>query len=493
MITNDPEKLLERTKIRWVYVVSAIFIALNIYFILQDIYWTLLIPVIAVILYMYFYSLDKILLLTAFLTPIAINMIVPQFGWGLSLPTEPLMAGVMALFIIKIFYSGNYDRKILKHPVTISILLGLAWMFITSLTSQIPLVSFKALTSRLWFVIPFYFVGILLFRKIKNIHSFIWLYAIPLVGVIIYTTYNHYLWGFSEDSGHWVMEPFYNDHTAYGAILAFFIPIFTGFSFSKTYSKIVRFFASLVLLFLVTALILSYSRAAWVSLAFAILVYLVIVLKIKMKWILLSFGILIGSFLLFQNEIWEKLEKNKQGTSANFLEHIQSISNITTDDSNLERLNRWASALRMFQDRPIFGFGPGTYQFEYAPYQRYSEKTRISTNAGDKGNAHSEYIGPLSESGVLGMFWVLCVLVFVVRTGLRVYKRSDSKEIKMICLSVLLGLITYYFHGTMNDFLDTDKASVPFWGFIAILVALDLYYLPENNPGDEKDASVLKQ
>ena len=121
---------------------------LNVYFILQDIYWTLLIPVIAVILYMYFYSLDKILLLTAFFTPIAINMYLPQFGWGLSLPTEPLMAGVMALFIIKIFYSDNYDRKILKHPLTIAILLSLAWMFITSLTSQIPLVSFKALTCK---------------------------------------------------------------------------------------------------------------------------------------------------------------------------------------------------------------------------------------------------------------------------------------------------------------------------------------------------------
>jgi hypothetical protein len=57
----------------------------------------------------------------------------------------------------------------------------------------------------------------------------------------------------------------------------------------------------------------------------------------------------------------------------------------------------------------------------------------------------------------------------------------------MISLSVLLGLITYYFHGTMNDFLDTDKASVPFWGFIAILVALDLYYLPkEKLTGDPK-------
>ena len=366
---------------------SAMFIALNVYFMLQDIYWTLLIPVVAFILYMYFYSMDKILLLTAFFTPLAINYVLPEFGWGVSLPTEPLMAGVMALFIIKIFYSNNYDLKILKHPITIAILLSLAWMFITSLTSQIPIVSFKALTARLWFVIPFYFVGILLFRKMKNIHSFIWLYAISLVGVIFYTTYNHFLWGFSEKSGHWVMEPFYNDHTAYGAILAFFIPIFTGFSFSKTYSKTVRFFSTLVLLFLIIALILSFSRAAWVSLAFAIVVYIIIALKIKWKWILLSLGILIGMFLLFQNEIWEKLEKNKQGTSANFIEHVQSISNVTTDDSNLERLNRWASALRMFKDRPILGFGPGTYQFEYAPYQRYSEKTRISTNAGDKGYA----------------------------------------------------------------------------------------------------------
>ena len=143
---------------------------------------------------------------------------------------------------------------------------------------------------------------------------------------------------------------------------------------------------------------------------------------------------------IVSKRVWEKLEKNKQGTSANFIEHLQSISNVTTDDSNLERLNRWASAIRMFRDRPMLGFGPGTYQFEYAPYQRYSEKTRISTNAGDRGNAHSEYIGPLSESGVLGMVWVICILVFVIRTGMRVYRRSDSKEIKMISLLGFIGL-----------------------------------------------------
>ena len=42
-----------------------------------------------------------------------------------------------------------------------------------------------------------------------------------------------------------------------------------------------------------------------------------------------------------------------------------------------------------------------------------------------KGTPDSEYIGPLSESGVLGMVWVICILVFVIRTGMRVYRRAD--------------------------------------------------------------------
>jgi hypothetical protein len=46
----------------------------------------------------------------------------------------------------------------------------------------------------------------------------------------------------------------------------------------------------------------------------------------------------------------------------------------------------------------------------------------------------------------------------------------------MLSLFTLLGLISYFAHGIMNNFLDTDKASVPFWGFVAIIVALDLYH-----------------
>ena len=70
------------------------------------------------------------------------------------------------------------------------------------------------------------------------------------------------------------------------------------------------------------------------------------------------------------------------------------MSNVTTDASNLERINRWKSAIRLFQERPHLGWGPDL-SVSLCPYQNYYEKTVISTNAGDMGNAHSEYLSAL--------------------------------------------------------------------------------------------------
>jgi hypothetical protein len=41
---------------------------------------------------------------------------------------------------------------------------------------------------------------------------------------------------------------------------------------------------------------------------------------------------------------------------------------------------------------------------------------------------------------------------------------------------LFLGIFTYFVHGALNNFLDTDKASVPFWAFLAAITVLDLKY-----------------
>ena len=477
--------LIEKYRIYIVYAVSLAFIVLNCYLIIQDKYYGLLAPVLLIFLFLYIFSLDKLILLITFLTPIAINFKDPDLGVGISLPTEPLLLGVLVVFILKVFYDGGFNKKVVNHPVTIAIIINLIWLGITVLTSEIPIVSLKFMIARLWFVVPFYFIGILIFRNIRNIKLFNWLYVLPLLVVIMYTLINHAGYGFDKPSSNMVMKPFYNDHTAYGAVIALFIPFFIGFSLRKDSSKSQQLANFIVLFILILGIIFSYSRAAWISMAFALMIYCIIALKIKFRWVIAGFIILAGLFYLFSFQLMDRLERNKQDSSTNFTEHIQSMSNISSDASNLERINRWNSALRLYSERPFWGWGPGTYQFVYAPFQRSKEKTIISTNTGDMGNAHSEYIGPLSESGMLGMLTFIAIVIAATITGLRVYKRAESKEVKLISLVILLGLMSYFAHGLLNNFLDTDKASVPFWGFIGILVSLDIYHTRKKEKSTE--------
>jgi O-antigen ligase len=460
-----------------IYGFSGLFILINAILIANEQFWFMTFPLIGFLFFMYFTSLDKVLLLITFLTPLSITLSDYNAQLGLALPTEPMMVAVLILYLYKIFFEQKFDFKIIKHPVTLSVFFYLAWILITSITSEIPLVSFKFFIAKLWFIIPFYFLAIHVFKNIKNFKIFSWMYMLSLSLVIIYTTIKHSAYAFDEDIGHWIMDPFYNDHTSYGAMIAFFLPVIIGFLFDREYSNVQRLFTFFIFVILTLGLYLSYSRAAWLGLAAAIGIFIILKFKIKFKWVALSGFVLILMFFMLRTQIIMKMEKNKQDTSGKLTEHIQSMSNISTDASNLERINRWISAFRMFKDRPFFGFGPGTYQFCYAPFQYSYEKTIISTNAGNKGNAHSEYIGPLAETGILGFLSVLAISISTFLTGYKVYRRTNDKKIKLLSLLAFLSLSTYYVHGFLNNFLDTDKASVPFWGFIAMIVALDIFHL----------------
>lgn len=468
--------MVEKAKIIWVYAITALFLIINFYLVLEkDFYWLFLLPVVLIVFYYYLVSLDKIILLITFLTPLAVNISDLEMGLGISLPTEPLMFAVVVLFLANLIFNKKYERQIGQHPVSYIIYLSLFWMFLTTLTSELPVVSLKYLLARIWFVVPFYFIAAMVFRDMKNIKRFYWLYISGLLIVIIYTLIQHASYGFEEEAGHWVMSPFYNDHTAYGAALAIFFPVVVGFLFYPGLSKTLKVINVFILAIFTIAVIFSYGRAAWISIVVSFVVFMIVMMRIKFYWLVITGAILLGIFFSFQHQILDRLEKNKQDSSANFIEHVQSIANISSDASNLERINRWQAAIRLFTDRPVFGWGPGTYQFVYSPYQRSKEKTIISTNLGDQGNAHSEYLGPLAEMGLIGMLIVLLLFSVIIYTGLKVYK-NGNKEVKFLSLMSTLGLITYISHGFLNNFLDTDKLSVPFWGFVAIIVALDVYH-----------------
>ncbi|MBE7442920.1 MAG: O-antigen ligase family protein [Flavobacteriales bacterium] len=468
--------MLKALKPYYIYLFSFLFIAANSYLIIHDFYFFALVPFALALVFMTFFHLDKLMWFIVFATPLSLNLEELELGGiGMYLPTEPLMFGVMILFFLKLIYDKGFDNRIIKHPVTIAIFVYLAWMFITMLTSEMPIVSLKFLVAKLWFIVCFYFIGTQLFLKLNNYRIFFWCYLIPLSGVALYAIIRLATYSFDEKAAHWVMEPFYKDHTSYGAILALFFPIifiFIDYS-EKFYIKV---FSYLVLAIILVGTILSYTRAAWVSLVAALVLYFIYKYRIKFKYLLYVGVVAIVLLMLNWEALMLRLERNNQDSSAKLTEHVQSISNVSSDASNKERINRWNSAFRMFQERPFFGWGPGTYVFQYAPFQSSKDKTIISTNVGNNGNAHSEYIGPLAESGLFGTLSVLFLFGMVFYKGSNLYHELPKGKIKTVVLCTLLGLFTYVVHGFLNNYLDTDKLSVPFWGFIALIVAIDVYH-----------------
>ena len=255
------------------------------------------------------------------------------------------------------------------------------------------------------------------------------------------------------------------------------IPLLLAWYFSEKHAPLIQISLIGMIIIVFVGLYFSYTRAAWLSVALAILLGLIIHFKVNFK-ILLFLASAACIFLFFQwDTIQMELARNThEHTTEAFDERIQSAANVTTDASNLERINRWNCAFSMFQQRPVFGYGPGTYAFEYAPFQEAKNLTIISTNFGDMGNAHSEYLGALAEMGLIGLLLFIAIVAAIFYSAIQLYYNwpAEDHKTKIIIFGMILSLITYFSHAFLNNFLDTDKAAVPIWAMCSIIIVLDL-------------------
>tara|TARA_B110000459_G_scaffold203875_1_gene262386 strand:+ start:6771 stop:8210 length:1440 start_codon:yes stop_codon:yes gene_type:complete len=445
-------------------------------------------PIGLLFIYLATFQTEKFFLFIAFLTPFSVNIEEYVDGFGLYLPTEPLLFGFMLWFLFLQLKTPFLDSRIWKQPIIVSVSAYLIWLLITSITSSEPIVSFKFLLSKLWFIVPILIFGTYFFKNQENRVKFLWYFIVSCSLVVCFTVAHHSLYGFGEEEGHWVMWPFFKDHTIYGAIIALCLPLSLSLLRQKGRPALSKAFLILINGILLMGLIFSYTRAAWLSVLCAIVVGGVVYFRVNLK-VLLACGFLafLGLYLQWDNIQMTLAKNTHEHTTEAFDEKIQSAANVTTDASNLERINRWDCAYEMFKKKPGLGFGPGTYAFEYAAFQDPENLTIISTNFGDMGNAHSEYLGALSESGLMGLLLFIAVVASIFYSAIRLYyKYEQGDDMKILIMGIIVSLASYFIHAFLNNYLDTDKAAVPVWAMCAMIVAMSIEQ-KITSPPTEKD------
>ncbi len=431
-----------------------------------------LVPVLFLVLYYVGFSFIRWWHLLFLVAPLSINLEHTPLGFGIALPTEPILISMLAVLFAESLFRRVVDQRLWQMGITKAIIFYVLWMFVTALTSTDLIVSLKSVVSTVWFVGPIFFLGTTLLTKTENPLKIIELYLWPFCGVAIYAIVHLMMYNFAEKPSMWVMHPFYKDHTQIGAVYAMMIPLsFLLFVEKKGFLK--WSYLVMTAIFIV-GLYCTFSRASVLSLAVGVVVYFLLILKTSPRRLALLLVVVGMAVIMSVGALIQDLERNNQESSENFVENIESVSNISTDASNLERLNRWACAVDMFTERPVFGWGPGTYKFEYAKFQRSSLRTIISTDFGDVGSSHSEYLGPLAESGLLGFLSIVILFGTIFFTGFAIRQIVTEPKTRRLLIAVTVALSTYLFHGLINEFLTTDKVSIPFWGLVAILASISL-------------------
>jgi putative inorganic carbon (HCO3(-)) transporter len=471
----------------WLFVFAAVFAILLLCGVVSLLFGSIVLLVLSVATLSAVTGYRMLLGLLVFSLPLSVNMEWEHSGAHLFVPSEGILLPVALAYILRSIFISRPSAALFRHPVTRLLLLLLLVQGITVFFSTMPLVSGKSFLIKFLYVTVFYFACAELFlSRPRDVPGFYLLYAISLSAVVIYTLVRHAGFGFANSYAATAPEPFYADHTIYSICLVFLLPLLLFFTIrakavlgSRYYLLL---FLSLVILFL-AAVFFSTSRAAWLSACVVAIVAIVFIFRIRTLHLVVLFtGILI--YALFNLEYIDlAIRSNRydsKAITADLETQAKSVTNITNDNSNAERINRWKCALRMAAQKPLTGFGPGTYQFQYFEFQKTADMTSISITSpyhvikGQGGTAHNEFLLLLSESGVMALFFFCALVAGVIYTASRTYTSMRRKQGRGLLLAIYLGWISYTCHSLFNNFLDTDKAAFLFYSAMAAIVVADL-------------------
>jgi O-antigen ligase len=254
-----------------------------------------------------------------------------------------------------------------------------------------------------------------------------------------------------------IARPFFPEHNTYGAFLAMIFPL--GLVRTLESRGRERLLYGGAVLAMGLGLLLSYTRAALLSLAIVIPIMLALwamrrgTLK-PLLWLALVAVILAASLLA-------------TGVATRLQRHMATTVQ-AENVSNLERINRWMAAAEMVRAKPLIGVGYNAFSREYQAYRRKKIFTELVYK---KIDTHSEPLRLLAETGVLGFGAAVWFLGAVVSLAFRSFRAPD-REVSALGLALVAGLGTILVHGCFNSYGSTDKVVIPFWTLIGGIAAL---------------------
>ncbi len=222
-----------------------------------------------------------------------------------------------------------------------------------------------------------------------------------------------------------------------------------NFSLSTTHYPLAAL-AALSLAAMLAAIVMSWSRGAWLGVAAALIVATIVqsrrafALSVIAAFVL-TFAILLSSINVIPTAVAERFA----GVADYF--GVFDVRGVKVDDANyaiVERMAHWQAAWYMYIDHPLLGVGIGNYAAVYPAYALPGWSDPL-------GHAHNYYLNVAAEAGTIGLIAYLVLWAGAFWQGWRAvrvaggWQRGVAAGLlgMLVALSIHNGFDNLFVHG----------------------------------------------
>lgn len=203
--------------------------------------------------------------------------------------------------------------------------------------------------------------------------------------------------------------------------------------------------AALSLIAMFAAVLMSWSRGAWLGVAAGLVVATIVqsrrafVLSIIAAFVL-TFAILLSSINVIPAAVADRFS----GVADYF--GVFDVRGVKVDDANyaiVERMAHWQSAAMMFADHPLLGVGFGNYAAVYPAYALPNWDDPL-------GHAHNYYLNVAAEAGSIGLIAYLILWTAAFWQGWRAVRVTSGWQ-RGVAAGLLGMLVALSIHNGFDD------------------------------------------
>lgn len=349
-----------------------------------------------------------------------LSMAAGQFFYGIAI----------LLSIIYIWKNKNelyvpaYIKKYSKSLIVMLLLLLPSAVLTNNISVGLP----EFINVWLW-RIPVFFIIALCLRNKKTLFTMLAVFFVDFGIDNLVAFYQHFSgmtargWGFGSSV------------LTISGLMVMLVPIFCVILLDKEFPNYVKAAALWALGCVGFGMYGNQSRGSW-------LFNMIMVPIVSLPYVMKRFIHVVAVLAALGGVIWGF------STQPQYVARFESITNTTTDGSNLGRFEVWTSSINMFKDYPAIGVGIGQWR------TKYEECYRLPSENQHLYHAHNNFIQLLSEVGILGLLGVLIFYGYMVIDNAKIwYRRRDPYS-----LCAMIAVFSYVFvFGQIEYTLDNSS------------------------------------